>query len=77
MMNETTDNIPTLDTLDDLYLAIERGRGTVELVAQCVSDGTIECTGYITRNGLAAVLSAAVKDLDRACATVTGLPRRT
>ena len=74
---ETTDNIPAFANLDELYLAIERARGTVELVAQCVSDGAIEATGYVSAHGLAAVLGAAVTDLDRACETVKGLPRRT
>ena len=71
----TETNIPTFGSSDELYLAIERARGTVELVAQSVSDETIDCGGYISRAGLAAVLSGAVTDLDRACETLRGLPR--
>jgi hypothetical protein len=76
MTNKTTHKLPSLDEIDQLYLGIERARGTVELIAQALSDKVIQTNGYVSANGLAAVLSAAVRDLDRACETVMDLPRR-
>ena len=72
-MNEI--NTGTDHPLDRLNLALEHARGVVELVATATSSGEIECSGYISTNGLSAALSGVIDRLEEAGEIVKALPR--
>ncbi len=65
----------TTHPVDVLNNAIEHARGVLELVAQGLADETIEAHGYISTEGLVAVLNAAIEQLEGAGEIAKALPR--